>query len=305
MGASPAVSACSLTVHDNDVRRFSVRATTGQTPLDRNYFMDVLERAFAKMGARVKFGEVVELRRWGRTQSAPNDLRLDVSHDKRGEYFIISRSPGSPIDLTVLDVQPRDRHLLLLSRNRNEKHRYLLGHDERHWFVAGIPEATPVSRVRDAKDVLKPEPVRLKDQGLRSKDRNRRGNAVRIRQGEWFFVRVSNAVVDAAMILRNEPLLRSRGGKPHVCQELYRFGGETVYVSPSAPNGLSEDRYSALSDQERKRWNWRVMRRDPRVYVRGKVRHPDHKTVVLDGWHEVLSNTEHLSYAMRDIVFLD
>jgi hypothetical protein len=267
--------------------------------------MDVLERAFAKMGARVKFGEVVELRRWGRTQSAPNDLRLDVSHDKRGEYFIISRSPGSPIDLTVLDVQPRDRHLLLLSRNRNEKHRYLLGHDERHWFVAGIPEATPVSRVRDAKDVLKPEPVRLKDQGLRSKDRNRRGNAVRIRQGEWFFVRVSNAVVDAAMILRNEPLLRSRGGKPHVCQELYRFGGETVYVSPSAPNGLSEDQYSALSDQERKRWNWRVMRRDPRVYVRGKVRHPDHKTVVLDGWHEVLSNTEHLSYAMRDIVFLD
>jgi len=25
----------------------------------------------------------------------------------------------------------------------------------------------------------------------------------------------------------------------------------------------------------------------------------------LDGWHEVFSNTEHLSDAMRDVVFLD
>jgi hypothetical protein len=47
------------------------------------------------------------------------------------------------------------------------------------------------------------------------------------------------------------------------------------------------------------------MRRNPRVYVRGRVRHPDHKTVVLDGWHEVFSNTENLSDAMRDVVFLD
>ena len=90
-----------------------------------------------------------------------------------------------------------------------------------------------------------------------------------------------------------------------MCQELFRFGGETVYVSRGNPNGLAEEQYAALSDQERKRWDWRVMRRNPRVYVRGSVRHPDHKTVLLTGWHEVLSNTEHLSHAMRDIVFLD
>src|SRR5215831_16995849 len=30
-----------------------------------------------------------------------------------------------------------------------------------------------------------------------------------------------------------------------------------------------------------------------------------HQTVVLDGWHEVLSNTENLSYAMRNVAFLD
>ena len=47
------------------------------------------------------------------------------------------------------------------------------------------------------------------------------------------------------------------------------------------------------------------MRRNPKVYVRGRVRHPDHKTVMLDGWHEVLSNTENLSHAMRNVAFLD
>lgn len=207
--------------------------------------------------------------------------------------------------MIVLDVQPKDRHLVLMSRIGQEKHRYLLGHDERHWFVAGIPEATPVSRVRDAMHALKPEAVPVGEQRLRFKNRGRRANAARIRQGEWFFVSASNVPVEAWKILRNEPLLRGRGAKPHMCQELYRLGGETVYVSTGAPNGLTESEYAILSDQERKRWNWRVMRRNPKVYVRGRVRHPDHKTVVLDGWHEVLSNTEHLSYAMRDIAFLD
>jgi len=90
-----------------------------------------------------------------------------------------------------------------------------------------------------------------------------------------------------------------------MCEQLCRFGGETVYVSPGTPNGLTDSEYRALSDGERNRWTWRVMRRNPKVYVRGRVRHPDHETVVLDRWHEVFSNTEHLSNAMRDVVFLD
>ena len=256
-----------------------------------------------KMGARVKFGAAAP--RWLGGRRVLTDLALDVRRDQWGEYFLISRNPGSAPDLVVLDVQPKDRHLVLMSRAGQEKHRYLLGHDERHWFVAGIPESTPVSRVRDAKQALKPEAVQIRERGLRSKDCERRSNAARIRQGEWFFVAAPQASVPAWKVLRNEPLVRSRGGKPHMCQELFRFGGETVYVSPGAPNGLTEVEYAALSDQALRRWNWRVMTRNPTVYARGTVRHPDHKTVVLDGWHEVLSNTEHLSYAMRDIVFLD
>jgi hypothetical protein len=192
----------------------------------------------------------------------------------------------------------------LLSRGGREKHRFLLGHDERHWFVAAIPETAPVSRVRDAKEALKPDLVQSGEHRLRAKYRDRRSNAARIRQGEWFFIPVPDARVEKLLIWRNEPIARG-GGKPHVCEELYRFGGETVYVSGGAPNGLSEEQYRVLSDGERSRWTWRVMRRNPKVYVRGRVRHPDHQTVVLDGWHEVLSNTENLSHAMRNVAFLD
>ena len=265
--------------------------------------MYVLERAFARMGARVAFGQLNGRNRFS-GRSASEDLTLDVRRDHRGEYFLISRTLESTTELVVLDVQPRDRHLLLLSRSGSEKHRFLLGHDERHWFVAGIPESTPVSRVREAKQALKPEVVQSSEHGVRAKYRDRRSNAARIRQGEWFFVPAPYVRVEKLLVLRNEPIARG-GGKPHVCEELYRFGGETVYVSPSAPNGLTVDQYHALSDGERNRWNWRVMRRNPKVYVRGRVRHLDHKTVSLDGWHEVLSNTENLSHAMRNVAFLD
>ncbi|HET6180778.1 MAG TPA: hypothetical protein VFE61_27920 [Candidatus Sulfotelmatobacter sp.] len=265
--------------------------------------MELLERAFAKIGARVKFGDAEtswEGGRWVR-----RNLALDVRQDGKGEYFRISRDREAVEELIVLDAQPRDRHLLLLSRERGEKHRFLLGHDERHWFVAGIPEAAPVSRVRDAKLALKPEPVLLSESRVRTKDRDRRRNLARVRQGEWFFVPAAEVLIASLLILRNEPLVRSRGGKPHMCEQLYRFGGETVYVSAGAPNGLMEGEYRRLSAEERGRWNWRVLRRNPKVYVRGRVRHPDHATVILDGWHEVFSNTEHLSEAMRNVVFLD
>jgi hypothetical protein len=265
--------------------------------------MEFLVRAFDKIGARVKFSEAVS--RWVGGRRIRRNLELDVRRDAKGEFFLVARDTHALQELVVLDVQPRERHLLLLSREGGEKHRFLLGHDERHWFVAGIPESSPVSRVRDAKFALKPETVVVSEGNVRRKVRDRRRNAARIRQGEWFFVPAVGVEINPFLILRSEPLVRSRGGKPHICEQLYRFGGETVYVSPGAPNGLTEVEYRRLSDRERERWNWRVMKRNPKVYVRGRVRHPDHATVNLDGWHEVFSNTEHLSQAMRDVVFLD
>jgi hypothetical protein len=93
------------------------------------------------------------------------------------------------------------------------------------------------------------------------------------------------------VISKNEPLRRG-GGKPHVAEECCRVGGTAVMVHRRiAPNGLTMDRYNQLPEKDRK-FGWRPMTRDATVYVRGKIRHPDHKTLKLRGWHRVDPNTE-------------
>jgi hypothetical protein len=47
------------------------------------------------------------------------------------------------------------------------------------------------------------------------------------------------------------------------------------------------------------------MQRNALAYVCDRVWHPDHKTVVLDGWHRVFMNTENQAPGARAVVFLD
>lgn len=54
-----------------------------------------------------------------------------------------------------------------------------------------------------------------------------------------------------------------------------------------------------------KNWGWQTVQRNPGVYVRGRIRHPDHATITLHGWHQVVMNTENESRAMRNVAFLD
>jgi hypothetical protein len=109
------------------------------------------------------------------------------------------------------------------------------------------------------------------------------------------------------VVLRDEPLSRGNGGKPHWAEFCYRTGGETVYVCSKYPNGVTEAEYRGIlaGSPKAKGWGWRTMRRNPGVYVRGRVRHADHKTITLHGWHRVLMNTEGQSKAMKNVAFLD
>jgi hypothetical protein len=262
-----------------------------------------LDRPFVKMGARVKVVEP-EAGRWTRVVQP---FALDVRNDRHGEYFLVSKR--ADVSVEILEVQPRERHLVLLARvpespGRETKSRFLLGHDERHWFVAAIPERNPVSTVAAAKQALKPESVLLREADVRTRVRNRRVNKARIRQGEWFFVPANGLGVRPERLFKNEPLRRG-GGKPHVCQELYRAGGEMVYVNRQNPNGLTQAEYSRLSQKVRTQPGWNRMVRNPRVFVRGTVRHSDHKTIFLEGWHEVFMNTETRAAAMQNVAFLD
>ena len=157
-------------------------------------FLDI---KFARIGARLKVADHPSRR--GRSSGA---VSLDVQTDRKGEFFEIVRRPEA--EITVLDVQPADRHLLLLVREGKDKSKFLCGHDERHWFVAGIPESAPVGTVRQAKESLKPAEVLTAQAGkrLRAEARNRRKNAAYRRQGEWFFLPVPGFAVDELLVLR-------------------------------------------------------------------------------------------------------
>src|SRR5580700_2072505 len=143
---------------------------------------------FTRIGARLKVADQPSNRR----RVASGAITLDVREDREGEFFEVIKSPAADPEVAVLDVQPADRHLLLLVREGADKRKFLCGHDERHWFVAAIPESAPVGTVRQAKEALKPAEVRTAEarQGLRANARNRRKNAAFIRQGEWFFLPV-------------------------------------------------------------------------------------------------------------------
>ena len=92
-----------------------------------------------------------------------------------------------------------------------------------------------------------------------------------------------------------------------MCQYMYRDGGTAVYVCRRRPTGVTARVYQQLllDDPDARAWNWTSRVRDAKVYVRGRVSHADHKTIVLNGWHQVLMNTERLAPGARSVVFLD
>jgi hypothetical protein len=257
---------------------------------------EILRRRFARIGARLEVEE-------GPWLGSP---LIDVRRDRRGEYFDIRFAGGDrEVALEVVDALRDERHLLLLVRDGEEKSKFLCGHDERHWFVAAIPEdARGVSGVFAAMDVLQPAGVRDAIRRVRPRDRFKRRNAAFVRQGEWFFVPEPTLEVRPADVLRDEPITRGRG-QAHVLEYAYRRGGEVVYVSPRYPRGISQSAFDALSERSRRQWDWETLVRDAEVYAKGTVRHPDHNTIMLHGWHRVLMNTEQRARAMRHVVFLD
>jgi hypothetical protein len=249
-----------------------------------------VEREFVRIGARAAI----------RSSSTTS---INIRRDRRGEYFELE-IPGQAAAY-VLDRSRADRHLLLLVKERGAKSRFLCGHDERHWFVAAIPESERgITSIQKAKFALQPLAVRELALSLRSKNRVRRHNSAFVRQGEWFFVPVADLQPNLGAMLHNEPLSRGRG-KMHWMQHAFRRGGIQVYVNREFPNGLTQAEFDALPDTQRNGRRWAAMVRDAEVFAKGWVRHPDHATVVLQGWHRVFMNTETQARAMRYLVFLD
>src|SRR4051812_25592092 len=271
-----------------------------------------IESRFAEMGARLKVRELPARWDWrNRAWRFTGDYAVDIQRDGKGEFFEL-RFPQhlrNALDVSVLQSEPKQRHLLLFVRKTGDEpqlDRFLCGHDEREWFVAAVPGGA--SSVRQAMDALQPAGVRdaLTRNHVSSRKRYARKNRAFRRQGEWFFLPEPSFVVDEKLILRNEPLRRG-AGKPHIVEQLFRTGGETVHVCNKHPNGILPKEYRELlrANPKAANWGWTVMRRNPGVYARGSVRHSDHATITLPFWHRVLMNTETDTRTMANVAFLD
>jgi hypothetical protein len=254
-----------------------------------------MDSSFNKIGAGVSLLPMTDF--WSANRGNLAGFRITV---ERGR-FLINKPAG--VELQVLDCKPKDRHLLLMARGGAIKQKFLCGHDERDWFVASVAPRT--TNVAAAKDSLRPAAVTdaLRQHGVRNSKRHRRHNAGFIRQGEWFFTKAADLNVNPHLILRDEKLVRPGGGKPHIVQELYRQGGTSVMVHRQhAPGGMNLETYAKLATDIRSGSGWSAMRRDPEAYARGTVRHADHETIHLSGWHRIHLNAE---VRARNLGFLD
>lgn len=263
---------------------------------------------FAKLGASLVL--LPPRTGWRNSIPDPHSFSIDINEGKKGETFVIRA--GDKVQVQAVDVRKDLRHLLLFVNNGDFKSHYLCGHDERHWFVAAIPGGA--NSIVSAMEKLKPTQVIQAETniGLKKKDKNKRHNAAWLRQGEWYFIpATANTIsaIDERLILKNEPLQRGRG-KPHLAQELYRIGGEQVYVRGSEILTAKQyaDRSRAGTLDGGNAWRkdtWRMRMRNPTVYVRGGIKHPDHATLKLKGWHRVLPNTETAARGAQMVDFID
>ncbi len=231
-------------------------------------------------------------------------MAIDVVRDESGEYFDIQLV--ADVRLAVVDVQPRQRHLLLSAWNTLGEDRFLCGHDEYHWFVAALPEEPDALNVGAAKEALKPLLVKRLEQ-RKHKGKHHRKSDVYLRQGEWFFIPCPHASIDRSRVIRGGILSRGSGSKPHYCSFLYE-DGEREYECPRYPKlAFFETEYKHILKTRRKakQWKWRQLPFNTDIYVKGWIEHDDHSSLFLDVWHQVKMNRESDNLSMSRMVYRD
>lgn len=154
-----------------------------------------------------------------------------------------------------------------------DKRHYLMGVDERQLFIAQLTQGCSTVAAAHA----------LLGRTVQFAEGKRRGSSLD-RQGEWFFLETSHAQRDhiEAMISGNRVVVRRKvgiggfagraAGNPHVVSELVVLTGKTL-----PPSSVLAHQFPVRSRQ---------------VYVRGAVRHVDHRTIKFAQWREVLANNE-------------
>lgn len=264
------------------------KLNTSQDPM---HMRNLLIQRFAEAGIPLMWAQTIQqfdrrLRIGRDTPPFMMDVRLRATKHRAQEHIIIHYGNGTAVN--VLDVDTQKQQVVLRVHEpkakvewdywdanlrkrfkqgeviQESKRSILVGMDERHLFVC--PLERNASSVREAHHYLQPAAVRS------TSDKQRKRSQ---RQGEWFFLPVTDAEVLLAINemvwltgpQRRVPVDLAAGARPHVVDERVALGDAT--------------------------------------YVRGCVRHPDHHVLKLSGWHRVHINTEDRDARIEGMSWVD
>jgi hypothetical protein len=204
---------------------------------------------------------------------AIRQLVLLVDEPERSFQVKLSNKARIPSDARIL--QKDEKHVWISQTTSGRVRRFLCGMDEQHLFIAMVPDAVTTVRAAHAS---------LRDS--RVDELEVKAPLPTIRQGEWFFVAIPDAEQDIVegLARRRLPVHRNVGiaeaakirrlGRQHVADE--------VLIVPSMKTI-----------------------QDVAIYVRGAVRHPDHRTIVLRAWRRTIVNRESIEQPIEGIDWID
>lgn len=175
----------------------------------------------------------------------------------------------------VLKIYKQGKEAHVVMKAPGGKRYFLLGVDERQLFIAQLKG--PATSVEGAREQL--------GRTVQFADGSRKTSSLD-RQGEWFFLEtnqstrdaIENAIRQTRTAIHRKvnvgAFLNRPGGNPHIADE--------IVILPTNERDRIERMAGASPN--------RLLRN--RVFVRGSVRHKDHKTVRFSQWREVIANNE-------------
>lgn len=208
-----------------------------------------------------------EIKQTGRWRTPPSKRRVQLE-ETRGIKFRETKT-----------------HFIITEKTTPLVRHFLMGVDERQLFIAQLVSGT--ANINVARQQLG-NTVKFHE-GVRKMSPKR--------QGEWFFLRATMEQEEhiellleknKVWVVKKAPIgdhAGRSGGNPHIADELV--------VIPNDPR-MSPER---IKESKWKRGRTPIVRgkysiRSREVYVRGKIRHIDHKTLKYTHWYQVVLNNE-------------
>jgi hypothetical protein len=200
-----------------------------------------------------------------------HQLVLRVDEPSRA-FEVRVRREEAPADAEV--VREERGSVVLGQHTLGTVRHFLCGMDESHLFIAQLPQLA--RSVPAAHRALRPDEL----------DRlERTAPAPALRQGEWFFVPLSDG-----------EHARIDGLAKRTYRVQHRKGiAEAAGIRRLGRQHVAED-VVLVRD---------VRSAEDQVFARGAVTHPDHKTVVLRRWHRTIPNTERLEIPVPGVNWYD